>query len=120
MIAVYAAFFSALAFLSGIVVIGDGRHFQFTKRDILRGRTNALLYIWIAVSTMLCMIHLTMLVGYVLINNFGYLNPADRIWFVIHGAFGVVFLAAHLYIRRELSLGSVSPARYLWGKFSVT
>lgn len=117
MLTILAILFAGLAFLSGIVVIGDGSHFQYTKRDILLGRDNALLYIWVTASTMFSMAHFAVLMDYGFHYNFGYKDDQTWVWMSIHAAVGILFVAAHLYIKQALADQSRSP-RYLWGALS--
>lgn len=114
MLTVLAIALSALAFLSGIIVIGNGRHFDYDLRDILRGRDNALLYIWITLSTMFSMAHLTVLMDFGFTYNFGYKDADTPIWMSIHAGVGVLFVMAHVYIRQALSTEG-RATRYLWG-----
>lgn len=114
MLTVFAILTAGLAFLSGIVVIGNGRHFQYSLNDILKGRDNALLYIWITLSTMFSMAHLTVLMDFGFAYDFGYKDVETPIWMAIHAFVGVLFVAAHVYIKRALADTSHAP-RYLWG-----
>lgn len=120
MLVAVAIAFSALAFLTGISVIGKGRHFDYTIRDLFNGRDNALLYVWVTCSTMFSLVHLTMLMHYGLTYHFTYLLPESPIWFALHAAVGALFVAAHAYIHKTLSRRDESHSpRFLWGKGAV-
>lgn len=114
MLVLAAIFFSALAFLSGIAVIGSGQHFQYTVRDLFRGRDNALLYAWITGSTAFSLAHLTVLMDYGFQYHFGYRDAQTPIWMTLHALVGLLFVAAHLYIRSSLNNKDDAP-RFLWG-----
>jgi uncharacterized membrane protein YdcZ (DUF606 family) len=114
MLTLVAIFFSALAFLSGIAVVGSGRHFNYTIRDLFLGRDNALLYTWITGSTAFSLAHLTVLMDFGFHYHFGYKDASTPIWMAIHGAVGVLFVMAHAYIRSALNNHDQAP-RYFWG-----
>jgi hypothetical protein len=114
MLTLVAIFFSALAFLSGIAVVGSGRHFHYSIRDLLQGRDNALLYVWITASTAFSMVHFTVLMDYGFHYHFGYKDAESPIWMAIHAAVGALFVMAHAYIRAALN-NHDHPPRYFWG-----
>lgn len=114
MLTLVAIFFSALAFLSGIAVIGSGRHFDYTVRDLLHGRDNALLYLWITGSTAFSLAHLTVLMDFGFHYHFGYKDASTPVWMALHAAVGVLFVMAHAYIRSALNHPDHTP-RYFWG-----
>lgn len=120
MLTILAIVFSALAFCSGLMVVGRGRHFQYTVGDILHGRDNALLYIWVTLSTMISMAHLTVLMDFGFKYHFGYKDAETPIWMAIHTAFGFIFILAHVYIKRSLAVAQAHPPRYLWGPNRVS
>jgi hypothetical protein len=114
MLTLVAIFFAALAFLSGIAVIGSGRHFDYTIRDLIRGRDNALLYLWITCSTAFSLAHLTVLMDFGFHYHFGYRDAETPVWMAIHASVGVLFVMAHAYIRSALN-NHDHPPRYFWG-----
>lgn len=114
MLTLVAIFFSALAFLSGIAVVGCGQHFQYTIRDLFHGRDNALLYLWITLSTGFSLAHLTVLMNFGFQYDFGYKDASTPVWMAIHAAVGMLFVMAHAYIRSALNDEERQP-RYFWG-----
>lgn len=120
MLVIVAIALAALAFLTGIGVIGSGKHFEYTIRDLLNGRENAILYLWITCSTAFSLIHLTMLMHYGLTYHFSYLLPESPIWFALHSTVGALFVAAHVYINSALHNGGDREPRYLWGKAATS
>lgn len=117
MLTVLAVLCAGLAFITGILVIGDGHHFQYAKMDILRGRDNAVLYIWVTLSTMFSMIHFAVLMEFGFRWDFGYQDAETPVWMGIHSAVGILFVLAHSYVRWALNNPSRQP-RYLWGALS--
>lgn len=113
-----AALCSALSFLSGIVAVGSGHHFQYTKMDILRGRRDALLYIWVMFSSMFALAHFASILGYGIEFQWGYRFPDTGRWMALHASLGLLLTTAHLFIRSDLSKGRAS-IEYLWGSRSV-
>jgi hypothetical protein len=114
MLTLAAIFFAALAFLSGIAVIGSGRHFDYTIRDLFQGRDNALLYLWITCSTAFSLAHLTVLMDFGFHYHFGYKDAETPVWMALHAAVGLLFVMAHVYIRSALNNHDHAP-RYFWG-----
>lgn len=114
MLTLVAIFFSALAFLSGIAVVGCGQHFHYTIRDLFAGRDNALLYLWITCSTAFSLAHLTALMSFGFHYDFGYQDAQTPVWMLIHASVGILFVMAHVYIRSALNNKDRTP-RYFWG-----
>lgn len=115
MLTLAAIFFAALAFLSGIAVIGSGQHFHYSVRDLFKGRDNALLYLWITCSTAFSLAHLTVLMDFGFHYHFGYKDAETPVWMALHTAVGVMFVMAHCYIRSALNHHDHAP-RYFWGE----
>ena len=110
-----AAFCSALSFLTGIVAVGSGSHFQFSKRHILQGRRDAILYIWVTFSSIFALAHCAVLANYGIDNDWGYRSHDTGVWMSIHSSVGLLLTSAHLFIRQDLSKG-LSDSTFLWGK----
>jgi hypothetical protein len=115
---VLATIASGLALLSGIVAIGSGAHWHFTKMDIWRGRRNAILYVWVTASSIFSMAHLASLVTYGLEYHWAYRAADTHRWMSIHTAIAFLLITAHLYILRTLSKEGAG-AEYLWGRRSA-
>lgn len=109
-----AAFCAAASFLSGIVVIGSGEAFQYSKRDILRGRRDAILYIWVILSSMFSIAHFASLVDFGITYDWGYRSADTGRWMVIHSCIGLLLTSAHVFLHQDLR-GGASGRTYLWG-----
>lgn len=115
MLLVYlAAVCSAISFLSGIVTVGSGSHFQFDRKHILHGRRDALLYVWVTFSSMFALAHCASLLDYGLTEAWGYRDADTGRWMAIHAGVGILLTSAHLFIRNDLRGGS-SNHIFLWG-----
>lgn len=112
---ILAILLSALALASGLMVVGSGKHFTYRLGDLLKGRENALLYMWVTASTMISMVHLTMLMEFGFKYNFGDKDAETSKWMLLHGAMSAMFIAAHLIVKRVLIRNESKPTRYLWG-----
>lgn len=115
---VFAAVCSVIALLTGIAAIGSGRHWQFTNKDILKGKRNAILYVWVTASSMFSLAHSTATIGYAIDPKFG-VGPDIQFWFAIHATVGVLLSVAHFYIYRSLESKSVDGDELLWGSDSA-
>lgn len=112
-----AALSSLVSFITGLLVVGQGNYFQFAKRDILRGRRDAWLYIWITFSSIFAMAHFTSIIDYGLTYDWAYRTADTGRWMAIHTGVGVLLTAAHLFIHGDLKRG-LSDSIYLWGSRS--
>lgn len=110
-----AATSSLMSFVTGIIAVGTGAHFQFKKMDILRGRRDAILYIWVIFSSIFALAHCASLLDYGLTYDWGYRNPDSARWMIIHTGVGILLTTAHLFIKGDLK-GGGSSSIYLWGK----
>lgn len=116
MLLVYlAAICSAVSFLTGIVAVGSGKHFQYSQKDILRGRRDAILYIWVTFSSIFALAHCASLLDYGLSYNWTYRTEDSGRWMAIHSGVGMLLTSAHLFIRDDLKKGT-SHKIFLWGK----
>lgn len=109
-----AAVISALSFLSGILAVGSGSHFQYQTKDILRGRRDAILYIWVTLSSIFALAHCASLLDYGITEGWGYRNADTGRWMLIHSGVGVLLTSAHLFVRNDLRDGA-SDHIFLWG-----
>ncbi len=109
-----AAVCSAMSFITGILTVGSGAHFQYDKRHILQGRRDAILYVWVTFSSMFALAHCASLLDYGLSSNWGYQQPAIGRWMAIHSGVGLLLTSAHLFIRGDLAKGD-SQNVFLWG-----
>lgn len=107
---------SAVAFLTGILAVGEGSHFHFSMKDILRGRRNAWLYIWVTGSSIFSIAHFASLMTFGMTFNWAYQYPDTARWMAIHAVIAFLITSAHLYIKRSLAQGDIPSApTYLWG-----
>lgn len=93
-VAVLAALTSLLALASGIAAVGSGAKWQFEPRDILKGQQNALLYIWVTLSTIFSLVHTAAIVSVILIPEVG----RNDAWFWLDTFISLLFVAAHGFI----------------------
>lgn len=105
---------SAVALLSGIFAIGQGRHWDYSKIDILRGRRNAILYIWVTFSSIFSMAHLASLVTYGMEYHWLYRHADTGRWMIIHTGIAFLLISAHVYILRSLTREGAGED-FLWG-----
>jgi hypothetical protein len=115
---IMATVFSAIALLSGVLAIGSGDHWHFSKMDIWRGRRNAVLYIWVTFSTIFSMAHCASLVEYGTRYHWLYRDYDTGRWMCIHGAIALMLISAHIYILRTLSAVGTGE-QFLWGSRRV-
>lgn len=111
---VFAAVCSLLALFSGIAAVGSGRHWQFTPKDILRGKRNALLYVWVTASTIFSLARVTATIGYALNPSLG-LGPTVQLWFGIYAGVALLITAAHAFIYWSLEARKGSEDECVWG-----
>lgn len=110
-----AAISSALSFLTGILVVGSGQHFQFHKKHIWQGRRDALLYVWVTFSSMFALAHCASLLDYGITYDWLYRNGGEtQRWMAIHAGVGALLTSAHVFIHHDLKSG-LSAHTYLWG-----
>jgi hypothetical protein len=106
---------SLLALISGLLAIGSGVDFHFTPRDILRGRENALAYVWVVCSTIFTIAHTAVLGFWALLNGLFYVGPHTNMWMPLHAGMGILFFTAHLFIKHKLIVSRGLEPVYLWG-----
>ncbi len=100
--------------VSGLMVVGNGSKFEYTPNDLLNGKVNALLYIWVCISTILSMLHMIAISGFVFGADKTTSGGDITIALLANLAAGVLFTASHLYIKRRLRAGV--GEKYLWGR----
>jgi hypothetical protein len=105
---------STFAALTGIIAIGSGRHWQFSNMDYLRGKRNAILYLWVISSTIFSIVHSGVLVDYGLDNQWALRTPDSAKWFVLHAAMGILLVAAHIYVKVTLAKEVGPVDKFLW------
>ncbi len=106
---------SALSFITGIVIIGSGKEFQYDKKHLWQGRRDAILYVWVIFSSMFALAHFASLLDYGMVEHWGYRDADTARWMAIHAGVGSLLTAAHLFIRQDLR-GGASSHIFLWGK----
>jgi hypothetical protein len=112
-VVVFSFIFALTALASGIAVIGNGKAYRFTKMDIMRGRRNAVLYIYGTASTMFSLVHSVVIGGYLMHPRWGY-SPAVQIWFGTQIAMSILLMAASAYLFRSLYKNLCGGAENLW------
>lgn len=115
---VFAAVCSVLALLTGIAAIGSGSHWQFNNKDILKGKRNAVLYVWVTLSSMFSLAHTTKTIGYLIDPVWGFTQQVSS-WFLIHGVISLLISAAHVFIYLSFETKTVATDDYLWGSRRV-
>ncbi len=113
MMVVIATMCSLVALISGIAVIGSGKHWQYETPDFWRGKVNAWLYLWVIMSTIFSMGHFVTLLDYGMTWDWGYRHPETEWWMTLHTGVGVLFSSAHVGIKRYLHHGH--GEQYMWG-----
>lgn len=111
-----AALFATMAALSGIFAVGSGRHWHFKVTDYFRGKRNAILYLWVIVSTIYSIIHSGALIEYGLENNWTPWTAKTNIFMFFHAGMGVLLTMAHAYVAYSLNYNTQYGSEYLWGK----
>lgn len=113
MMVAVATLFSLCALITGIAVIGDGKHWKYEPADFLLGKINAWLYLWITLSTIFSMGHFVTLLDYGLTGHWGYRVAETAWWMTLHTGVGILFSTAHLGVKRYLHHGH--GEQYMWG-----
>lgn len=111
---VLAAICSVLALVTGFAAVGNGRHFEFHWKDILGGKRNAILYVWVTLSTVFSLAQTTSTVGYVIDPRLG-TGTLIVAWSITHALFGILLTAAHAYIYLSLEARGAKCDEHLWG-----
>ena len=106
---------TSLAALTGIIAVGSGRHWQFQVSDYFRGKRNAILYLWVTISTIISIYHSGVLLEYALGNSWSVELASSLKWMAIHCSVGVLFIVAHLFVATVLSKQVGPVDKYLWG-----
>lgn len=119
MLCIMATIASALALLSGIVAVGNGDRFSYDTPDIWKGRKDAILYVWVTISSIFSLAHFSVLLHYGLVYNWTYRNADTPTWMWIHTGMALLLTSAHFYIKSELHDPNNRVA-YLWGKRRAT
>lgn len=101
---------SSIAALTGIFAVGSGSHWQFQIADYFRGKRNAILYLWVTISTIFSILHAGALL------QFGLPSKGHATWMVLHTSIGVLLIAAHLFVASTLAREVGPVDKFLWGK----
>lgn len=112
-VVIVATIFALAALVTGIVAIGSGTRWQFTPKDIMRGRKNAVLYVWVTLSTMFSLAHFASCFQYAMIPLWGF-GAAIQSWFALHALVGLILSLAHGYIHLIMEREGATEA-FLWG-----
>jgi hypothetical protein len=103
---------------SGLAAVGTGQHWQFSPKDILRGRENAILYVWVTFSTIFSLLHLVQQISYAITYDGGLRSPESARWFLLNAFMGFLMISAHVFVFQTLRKAAALPDRYLWGKLA--
>ena len=110
-----ALFANTVAALTGILAVGSGKHWSFNVVDYLRGRRNAIIYLWVILSSIGSILHSGMLIEYGIRNEWTFQEPGHLISSIIYLLIGIVLTIAHVLVTAFLSR-DVEPAdKYFWG-----
>lgn len=112
-VVILATLLSFVALCTGIFAVGSGSKWQYARKDILKGRKNAVLYVWVTFSTMFSLAHTAACFQYLITPEWG-VGPAIQMWFALHALMGILLTTAHIYIHRVMKIDGGS-AVYLWG-----
>lgn len=101
-----AAVLSLFAFASGIAAVGSGSKWHYEPRDILAGKTNALLYVWVTLSSVYSLVHTTALFSQVINPGAGFTSEGiTRL--VLDCTISFLLIAAHGFIYVVMDTGKV-------------
>lgn len=110
-----AAIASALALVSGVAAVGDGSHYDYLPSEIIKGRRDAVLYVWVALSTAFSLTHMIALTLYGFSHGWSVLGSDETLMMWMHTGTSLLLTGGHLYIKSELHEPE-SRVVYLWGK----
>lgn len=114
MLIALAVFASLVSLASGLAAVGDGTRFNYESNDILQGRKDAILYVWVACSTVFALAHCAALLDYGLASGWVVQSASSVKWLWLHTALASLLTAAHVFVRHELA-DPVKRLAYLWG-----
>ncbi len=106
---------SAVALGSGIAAVGDGQRFDYEPSEIFKGRKDAILYVWVTISSIFSLAHFSCLLNFGLHYHWGMKDSETALWMWIHTGMGALLTGAHFYIKNELH-DPINRVAYLWGK----
>lgn len=115
-VVILATLLSFVALCTGIFAVGSGSRWQYDRMDILRGRKNAVLYVWVTLSSMFSLVHMTACFQYLVTPIWGF-DAHIQMWFALHAMIGVLLSAAHIFIHRIMKVDGAGKV-YLWGNKS--
>ena len=110
--------FAMIAVLSGIMAVGNGKHWDFTVADYFRGKRNAILFLWVISSTIFSILHAGAQMDYGIRYDWGY-PDSDQwhfYWFCLHAIMSMLLTGAHIFVASTLSKEPGPVDKYLWGK----
>jgi hypothetical protein len=112
-VVVLATILSLIALITGIAAVGKGSNWKFTPKDIMKGRRNAIIYVWVTFSTIFSLFHTAANFGYILDPVWG-IGPGIQMWFWLHAAVGLLLTGAHAIIHFTLIRDNLLET-YFWG-----
>lgn len=101
-----AVILSLFALVSGIAAVGSGARWQYEPRDILAGKLNALLYVWVTASSIFSLVHTTALIS-LLIDPGAGLSLGDVMRLLLDCVVSLLLIAAHGFIYVVMRSGYV-------------
>lgn len=112
-VVVLAAILSLIALITGIAAVGKGSNWNFKPKDILQGRRNAIIYVWVTFSSIFSLFHTAANFGYILDPVWG-TGPGIQMWFWLHATVGLLLTGAHAIIHFTLIRDNLLET-YFWG-----
>lgn len=106
---------SAVALASGLTAVGDGKRFQYTPSDIFKGRRDAVLYVWLALSTAFSLARVAILTVHGLKHDWSAHSTEETTILLVQIGTALLITAGHFYIKYELHEPE-SRVEFLWGK----
>jgi hypothetical protein len=106
---------NSIAAISGILAVGSGRHWDFKIFDYFRGKRNAILYLWVTMSTITAIYVSGVIAQYGIEYGWRLRAPESWPWFIGHISVGLLFTFAHVFVATVLSKQVGPVDKYLWG-----
>jgi hypothetical protein len=88
-----------LSFGSGLLVVGDGRHWNYSPADLRRLRYDAVVYSALTFSTIWSIFHAALLSDYVGSDRPAAISGAHfAAWMILHSSISLFLIAFHAYV----------------------
>lgn len=119
MIVALALIINTIAAITGIIAVGSGKHWDFKVFDYFRGKRNAVLYLWVTLSTITAIYISGIIAEYGMRYDWNLRVSTSWRWFVGHIVVGLLFTFAHVFVATVLAKQVGPVDKYLWGKHSA-